>query len=153
MHKFQGDLMGKGLHVAIVASRFNETITSSLVEGAKDCLLRHGVEIEGVNEYWVPGAFELPLVADKLLGKGYFDAVIVLGAVIRGETPHFDQVVAGVTSGIASTTLKHGKPVIYGVLTTDTVEQAMNRSGLKAGNKGWEAALSALEMANLLKKI
>lgn len=153
MNKFQGEFNGKDLKFAIVISHFNETITSSLASGAKDCLLRHGVSSEHINEYWVPGAYEIPLIADKLLQKGYFDAVITLGAVIRGETPHFDQVVSSVTSGCAQVSLKNGKPVIFGVLTTDTVEQAMNRAGLKSGNKGSEAALSALEMVNLLKKI
>lgn len=153
MKPIEGKFDGKGLHIALVVSRFNETITASLAEGAKNCLVRHGVEAEHINEYWVPGAFEIPLVADKLLQKGMFDAVITLGAVIRGETPHFDQVVSSVTSGCAQVSLKNGKPVIFGVLTTDNVEQALNRAGLKSGNKGWEAALSALEMSSLLKQI
>lgn len=153
MNHFEGNFQGEGLKVALVVARFNEVITHKLMDGALDCLSRHGVSQDDINTYWVPGAFEAPVVAERILQKEIFDAVIVLGCVIQGETPHFDQVVGGVTSGCMNLSLKHGKPVIFGVLTTDTVEQAMNRSGIKAGNKGWDCAMSALEMSTLLKKI
>jgi 6,7-dimethyl-8-ribityllumazine synthase len=153
MHQFVGDLMAKDLHIAVVVARFNEMVTQPLLDGAVDCLKRHGVDMNHVNTYWVPGAFEIPVVAERLMQKGLFDCVICLGAVIRGDTPHFEQVVGSVTSGCAQVALKHGKPVVFGVLTTDTVDQALNRAGLKSGNKGWEAALSAIEMANLMKQI
>lgn len=150
--KVEGYFNGKGLKVAIVAARFNEIVTEKLVDGALDCLNRHDVEIKKVPIAWVPGCFEIPLIAQKYARLDY-DAVICIGAVIRGDTPHFDQVVGGVTTGVAKVSLDSSKPIIYGVLTTDTVEQAMDRSGLKAGNKGWEAALTAVEMVNLCKKI
>ncbi len=153
MHQFVGDLVGKDLHFAIVVARFNEMVTQPLLDGALDCLKRHGVDSNNINTYWVPGAFEIPVVAERLMQKNLFDGVICLGAVIRGETPHFDQVVGAVTSGCSNVALKHGKPVVYGVLTTDSVEQALNRAGLKSGNKGWEAAQTAIEMSNLLKQI
>lgn len=152
MSVIEGKLVAEGLKFAIVVSRFNSFITERLLEGALDCLLRHGVKEEDVDIVKVPGAFEIPLVAKKLAQKDY-DAVIALGAVIRGETPHFDYVAAEVSKGIASASLETGKPIAFGVLTTDTVEQAIDRAGTKAGNKGWEAALSAIEMANLLKKV
>ena len=146
----EGNLEAKGLRFAIAVSRFNSFITERLLEGALDCLLRHGCSEEDIEVFKAPGAFELPLLA-KRLAKMDYDAVIVLGAVIRGETPHFDYVAAEVSKGVASVSLETGKPVIFGVLTTDTVEQAIDRAGAKAGNKGWEAALAAIEMANLLK--
>ncbi len=152
MSVIEGKLVAEGLKFAIVVSRFNSFITERLLEGALDCLSRHGVKEEDVDIVKVPGAFEIPLVAKKLAQKDY-DAVIALGAVIRGETPHFDYVAAEVSKGIASASLETGKPIAFGVLTTDTVEQAIDRAGTKAGNKGWEAALSAIEMANLLKKV
>ncbi len=146
----EGNLNAEGLKFAIVVSRFNSFITERLLEGALDCLVRHGCNKDNIEIFKTPGAFEIPLVAKKLAEKDY-DAVIALGAVIRGETPHFDYVAAEVSKGVASVSLETGKPVIFGVLTTDTVEQAIDRAGAKAGNKGWEAALAAIEMANLLK--
>ena len=151
MRKVEGKLNAEGIKFAIAVSRFNAFITDRLLEGAVDCIVRHGGSEENITVVKVPGAFELPVVAKKLTEK--FDAVIVLGAVIRGETPHFDYVAAEVSKGVALVGLESGKPVAFGVLTTDTVEQAIDRAGAKAGNKGWEAALSAIEMANLLKEI
>lgn len=150
--KVEGYYNGQGLKVAIVAARFNEIVTEKLVDGALDCLTRHEVDVNEVPIAWVPGCFEIPLIAQKYAALDY-DAVICIGAVIRGDTPHFDQVVGAVTAGVAKVSLDSSKPIIYGVLTTDTVEQAMDRAGLKAGNKGWEAALTAIEMVNLSKKI
>ncbi|RKQ63764.1 6,7-dimethyl-8-ribityllumazine synthase [Thermovibrio guaymasensis] len=146
----EGNLNAEGLKFAIVVSRFNSFITERLLEGALDCLVRHGCSKDNIEIFKIPGAFEIPLVAKKLAERDY-DAVIALGAVIRGETPHFDYVAAEVSKGVASVSLETGKPVIFGVLTTDTVEQAIDRAGAKAGNKGWEAALAAIEMVNLLK--
>ncbi len=147
-------LNASSLKIAIVTSRFNEVITDKLTEGAILGLRQLGLAEDQLTQISVPGAFEIPLAAKILLEKKPdLDAVITIGCVIRGETPHFDQVVAGVTSGVARVALDAGKPVVYGVLTTDTVEQAMNRAGLKAGNKGWEAALTAVEMVNLLNGI
>lgn len=136
--------------MAIVASRFNDTITQRLVDGASDGLRRHGVDAESVDVAWAPGAFELPLVAGRLAASGVYDAVITLGAVIRGATGHYDFVAGQCASGIQRVSLDTGVPVIFGVLTTDTIEQAVERSGTKAGNKGFEAAVTAIEMANLL---
>ncbi len=147
----EGDLQGQGLKVAIVASRFNGFITDRLVEGALDGLRRHGVEEKDISLVKVPGSFELPL-AVRRASAGKVDAVVALGALIRGGTPHFDYLSAEVTKGIAQVSLETGVPVAFGVLTTDTVEQAIERAGTKAGNKGFEAALSAIEMAKLLKK-
>jgi len=149
---FEGKLNGKGLKIGIIVSRFNEFITQKLLAGALDCLTRHEVENNNIDVIWVPGAFEIPLVAKRAAHKDY-DAIICLGAVIRGATPHFDYVAAEVTKGIAAVGLEANKPVIFGVLTTDTIEQAIERAGTKAGNKGWEAALAAIEMANLFKKM
>ncbi|SMO41278.1 6,7-dimethyl-8-ribityllumazine synthase [Balnearium lithotrophicum] len=149
----EGKLWAEGFRFGIVVSRFNSFITERLVEGALDCLKRHGCRDEDVEIFKVPGSFEIPLVAKKLAKSGKFDAVIALGAVIRGETPHFDYVAAEVSKGVASASLETEKPIIFGVLTTDTVEQAIDRAGAKAGNKGWEAALSAVEMVNLLKEV
>ncbi len=148
----EGDLQGQGLKVTIVASRFNGFITDRLIEGAMDGLRRHGVEEKDISLVKVPGSFELPL-AVRRASAGKVDAVVALGALIRGGTPHFDYLSAEVTKGIAQVTLETGVPVAFGVLTTDTVEQAIERAGTKAGNKGFEAALSAIEMAKLLKRM
>jgi len=148
----EGKLKADGIKFAIAVSRFNSFITERLLEGAIDCILRHGGKEEDITVFKVPGSFELPLVAKKLAKKD-FDAVIALGAVIRGETPHFDYVAAEVSKGIANVSLETEKPVVFGVLTTDTVEQAIDRAGTKAGNKGWEAALAAIEMVNLLREM
>jgi 6,7-dimethyl-8-ribityllumazine synthase len=152
MIKYEGKLGYTGGRLAIIVSRFNELINSKLLSGAEDCLIRHGAEEDSYDIIWVPGAFEIPLVADKLCARNY-DAVIALGTVIRGATPHFNYISAEVSKGVAQVSLKHGKPVIFGILTTDTIEQAIERAGTKAGNKGWDAALNALEMLNLLKEI
>lgn len=139
--------------IGIVASRFNEIITSKLIDGVADGLSRHGVNLDTVDLAWVPGAFEVPVTAKKMAESGKYDAVICLGAVIRGETDHYEHVATEVTKGIAQVSLSAGIPVLYGILTTDTVEQALNRAGLKSGNKGFECALAALELASLFKKI
>ncbi len=145
--------MGNGLKFGIVAARFNEFITSKLLAGALDALKRHGVEEEDIEIAWVPGAFEIPLLAKKLAESNRYDAVICLGAVIRGATPHFDYVSAEVSKGVANASLQTGLPIIFGVLTTDNIEQAIERAGTKAGNKGFDAAVTAMETANLLKQI
>ncbi|MGG3738742.1 6,7-dimethyl-8-ribityllumazine synthase [Aeribacillus pallidus] len=149
----EGHLVGTGVKVAIVVSRFNEFITSKLLSGAEDALKRHGVNEEDVTIVWVPGAFEIPLAAKKLAESQKYDAVITLGTVIRGATPHFDYVSNEVAKGVANVALQSGVPVIFGVLTTDTIEQAIERAGTKAGNKGWEAAVNAIEMANLYREL
>jgi 6,7-dimethyl-8-ribityllumazine synthase len=149
----EGNLSAQGKRFALVASRFNELITKKLLEGAIDCLIRHGAQQEQITVVWVPGAFELPLVAKKLALMPNVDAVICLGAVIRGATPHFDYVAAEMSKGLAGVSLESGKPVSLGVLTTDTIEQAIERAGTKAGNKGFDAALSAIEMADILAKL
>jgi 6,7-dimethyl-8-ribityllumazine synthase len=146
----EGMLTGQGRRFGIVVARFNEFISGKLLDGAMDGLLRHEVAPEGVTVVWCPGSFEIPLVAKRLADSGICDAVICLGAVIRGATPHFDYVAAEVSKGIASVALDSGVPVIFGVLTTDTIEQAIERAGTKAGNKGFEAAVTAIEMINLL---
>jgi len=151
MRIFEGNLVAQGLRVGIVVGRFNEFIVSKLLGGALDGLKRHGVEEENIDVAWVPGAFELPLIAKKMANSNKYDAVICLGAVIKGSTPHFDYVCAESSKGIASVALSSEKPVIFGVLTTDTIEQAIERAGTKAGNKGYDAAVTAIEMANLLK--
>jgi len=148
---FEGKLDAQGLRFGIVAGRFNSFITDRLVEGATDALVRHGAQAENIHIAKVPGAYEIPLVAGKLAKSGNYDAVICLGAVIRGATPHFDYVSSEVSKGVAAVGLETGVPVIFGVLTTDTIEQAVERAGTKAGNKGFEAAMGAIEMANLLK--
>lgn len=153
MKTIEANLIGKGLKFAIVAARFNDFITSKLVDGAEDALLRHGVDGNDISLYLVPGAFEIPVVAKALAEKDDFDAVICLGAVIRGATPHFDFVAAEASKGIAQASMSSGKPVIFGVVTTDTLEQAIDRAGTKSGNKGYDAALTAIEMANLMGKI
>jgi len=150
---FEGVLLGKGLKFALVVSRFNEFFTRKLLDGAQDALLRHGVSEEDIEVAWVPGSFEIPLVAQKLARTQKYDGVICLGAVIRGGTPHFEYIAAEVTKGIAKVGLDTGLPVVYGVITTDTLEQAIERAGTKAGNKGFEAAMEAIEMANLMKTI
>jgi 6,7-dimethyl-8-ribityllumazine synthase len=149
----EGHLVGTGLKMAIVVSRFNEFITGKLLSGAEDALKRHGVSEEDVTVVWVPGAFEIPLAAKKLSQSGEFDAVITLGTVIRGATPHFDYVSGEVAKGVSNIALQSGVPVIFGVLTTDTIEQAIERAGTKAGNKGWEAAVGAIEMGNLYRQL
>mgnify|MGYP001062314356 CR=1 FL=1 len=150
---FEGQLIGEGLKFAIVVARFNEFITGKLLEGAEDALTRHGVDMAKVDIAWVPGAFEIPLVAKRLATTGRYDGVICLGAVIRGATPHFNYVAAEVSKGIANTSLQTGVPILFGVLTTDTIEQAIERAGTKAGNKGFDAAEAAIEMANLLRVV
>ncbi len=150
---FEGTLLGKGLKFGLVVSRFNEFITKKLLEGAQDALLRHGVNEEDIEIAWVPGSFEIPLVAKKLAQTKRYDAVICLSAVVRGGTPHFDYIAAEVSKGIAKVGLETGLPVIYGVITADTLEQAIERAGTKMGNKGFEAAVSAIEMANLVRSI
>ena len=152
-HEYLGDLVGTGLRIGIVVARFNDTITRRLLDGALDGLRRHGVADDNVNVVWVPGSFEIPVAARKIAGSGRFDAVVCLGAVIRGDTGHYDHVASGVTSGVARVGLETGVPTIFGVLTTDTVEQALDRAGLKSGNKGYEAATSAIEMANLFRDL
>jgi len=150
---YEGKLIAEDLKFAIVAGRFNEFITSKLISGALDALKRHGVKEENIELAWAPGAFEIPLVAKKMAARKCYDAVICLGAVIRGATPHFDHVSNEVTKGIAQVGLETGVPIIFGVLTTDTIEQAIERAGTKAGNKGFDAAISAIEIANLLKQL
>lgn len=150
---FQGNLVATSGKYAIVVSRFNEFITSKLLGGAKDALLRHGVDDSQVDVAWVPGAFEIPLIAQKLAASRKYDAVITLGAVIRGSTTHYDYVCNEVAKGVAKVQLDSGVPVIFGIVTTENIEQAIERAGTKAGNKGYDAALSALEMANLLKNL
>jgi 6,7-dimethyl-8-ribityllumazine synthase len=152
-HIFEGNLIGKGLKIGLVVGRFNEFITGKLLSGALDALKRHGVEESDVDVAWVPGAFELPVIAQKMVSLKKYDAVICLGAVIRGSTPHFDYVAAEVSKGVAKVSLDSGVPVVFGVLTTDTIEQAIERAGSKAGNKGWEAAATAIEMSNLVRTI
>jgi 6,7-dimethyl-8-ribityllumazine synthase len=150
---FEGNLVASGLKVAIVVGRFNEFITSKLLGGAQDALKRHGVADEDVDIAWVPGAFEIPLIAQKMANTGRYDAVVTLGTVIRGATPHFDFVCNEAAKGVSATALNSGVPISFGVLTTDSIEQAIERAGTKAGNKGWEAATTAIEMANLCKNI
>ncbi len=153
MRVLEGALSGKGLSFGIVVSRFNDFFAQKLLDGALDCLNRHGVLEKDITVARVPGAFEIPLVARKMAGSGKYDAVIAVGAVIRGSTPHFDYIAAEVAKGLALSGLETGRPVLFGVITADTLEQAIERSGAKAGNKGFDAALSALEMANLYKSL
>lgn len=153
MTTFEGKIVSRDIKVAIVASRFNEFITAKLLSGAMDGLVRHDVREEDVDVAWVPGAFEIPLIAKKLAECGRYDAVICLGAVIRGATSHYDYVCAEVSKGIAQVSLATGVPVLFGVLTTDTIEQAVERAGTKAGNKGFDCATSAIEMVNLIRAI
>ncbi len=153
MRTFEGTLVAGDQRFAIVVSRFNEFIGRSLLTGALDGLRRHGGSEERVDLVWVPGAFEIPLVARKLAASGQYGAVICLGAVIRGSTAHFDYVAGGAASGIASASMETGIPIVFGVLTTDTIEQAIERAGVKSGNKGYEAAVTAIEMVNLLAQL
>lgn len=153
MSVLEGQLEASGMRFAIIVSRFNSFITERLYEGALDCLLRHGAVRGSITLIRVPGAFEIPLVAQKAAQSGRFDGLLCLGAVIRGSTPHFDYVAGEVTKGVALVSLASNLPVGFGVLTTDTVEQAIDRAGTKAGNKGWETALSVIEMVHLLKQI
>jgi 6,7-dimethyl-8-ribityllumazine synthase len=150
---YEGRLDATGMRVAIVAGRFNDLITKSLLDGATSTLRRHGLDEAGITVAWVPGAFEIPLAAERLAASGEFDAVICLGAVIRGATPHFDYVSGQCASGVNRASHKTGVPVIFGVLTTDTIEQAIERSGTKAGNKGNDAAIAAIEMVDLLRQL
>lgn len=150
---YQGELVSKGKRFAIVASRFNELITNKLLGGAIDALKRHGVSEENIEVAWVPGAFEIPLIAKRMAATKKYDAVICVGAVIRGSTPHFDCVASEVSKGVAKVGLDCDMPVVFGVLTTDTIEQAIERAGTKAGNKGFDAAVTAIEMVNLISKI
>ncbi len=150
---YEGGLVAEGLKFGVVAARFNEFITNTLVGGAMDALTRHGAAADDIELAWVPGAFEIPLVAKKMAASKKYDAVICLGAVIRGNTPHFDYVCAEVSKGVAHVGMESGVPTIFGVLTTETIEQAVERAGTKAGNKGFDAAVSAIEMANLLKAL
>jgi len=150
---YEGHLIGQGLKFGIVIGRFNEFITSKLLGGAMDALNRHGVADQDVEVAWVPGAFEIPLVARKMVSMMKYDAVVCLGAVIRGATPHFDYVAGEVAKGVAKVSLDSGVPVIFGVITADTIEQAIERAGTKAGNKGWDAAVTAIEMANLMRNM
>ncbi|SET38447.1 6,7-dimethyl-8-ribityllumazine synthase [Oceanobacillus limi] len=150
---FEGNLVGSDLKVGIIVGRFNEFITSKLLDGAIDTLKRHGVGENNIDVAWVPGAFEIPLVAQKMANNDKYDAVITLGTVIRGSTPHFDYVCNESAKGVSQAAIQSGKPVIFGVLTTETIEQAIERAGTKAGNKGAEAAVSAIEMANLVNQL
>jgi 6,7-dimethyl-8-ribityllumazine synthase len=149
----EGMLVGKGLRFGLVVARFNEFITQKLLDGAQDALVRHGVAAADIDVAWVPGSFEIPLIAKKLAQTKRYDAVICLGAVIRGDTPHFDYISAEVTKGVAMVGLETGLPVIYGMVTADTLEQAIGRAGTKEGNQGFKAAVSAIEMVNLVKGI
>lgn len=153
MKTLEGKLVAKGIRVGIVAARFNEFITSKLLSGAMDGLIRHDVQEEDIHVAWVPGAFEIPLIASKMAKSGKYDAVICLGAVIRGSTSHYDYVCNEVSKGIAAVGLDCGIPVLFGVLTTENIEQAIERAGTKAGNKGYDCALSAIEMVNLIREI
>ena len=150
---YEGQLNAEGMRFAVIISRFNDFITTRLLEGALDSLTRHGASKEAVDLAWVPGAFEIPLVAQKLASTGRYNAIICLGAIIRGATPHFEYVAAEASKGVAKVSLDNSVPVIFGIITADTIEQAVERAGSKAGNKGWDAALSAIEMASLLQTI
>ncbi|MDI6827553.1 MAG: 6,7-dimethyl-8-ribityllumazine synthase [Armatimonadota bacterium] len=150
---FEGKLLADGLRFGIVISRFNEFITKKLLEGALDALARHGAAEDNIAIAWVPGTFEIPVVAKKMAASGRYDAVICLGALIRGATPHFEYLAAEVTKGVAQTALTTGVPTVYGIITADTIEQAIERAGTKQGNKGFDAAETAIEMANVLKEL
>ncbi|MGN0963771.1 MAG: 6,7-dimethyl-8-ribityllumazine synthase [Dysosmobacter sp.] len=153
MKLYEGKLVAEGIKVGIVCARFNEFIVSKLLGGCEDTLLRHGVQADHIAVAWVPGAFEIPLIASKMARSGKYDAVIALGAVIRGNTSHYDYVCSEVSKGIAAVALESGIPVMFGVLTTDTIEQAIERAGTKAGNKGAECAQGAIEMVNLIRAL
>ena len=153
MKIIEGNLTAKNKKFGIVVSRFNEMISTQLLSGAQDCLLRHECKNDNITVAWVPGSFEIPLAAKKMAQSSKYDAIICLGAVIRGGTPHFEYIASEVSKGVANVGLETGVPVIFGILTTDTIEQALERAGIKAGNKGWDAALSSIEMVNLLTKL
>ena len=153
MRKIEGNLVAEGIRIGIVISRFNEFITSKLLGGAMDGLIRHGMNEDDITAVWVPGAFEIPLIASRMARSGKYDAVICLGAVIRGSTDHYNYVCNEVSKGIAAVSLETGVPVMFGVLTTDNIEQAIERAGTKAGNKGYDCALSAIEMVNLIRNM
>ena len=153
MKVLEGKLLAEGQRIGIVAGRFNEFITGKLLGGAVDAFVRHGGEEQNITVAWVPGAFEIPLTAQKMVESGKYDAVVCLGAVILGATPHFDMVANEATKGVAQVGLRTGVPVIFGILTTDSIEQAVERAGTKAGNKGFEAVTTAIEMINLMKQI
>jgi len=149
--KYEGKLDASGLKIGMVVSRFNDFFTGKMLEGAMDCLVRHGAKENELSVAWVPGAFEVAPVASRMVNSGRFDAVVCLGAVIRGNTPHFDFIAAEASKGVAKLSMDSKIPVIYGIITTDTIEQAIERAGTKAGNKGWDAAMSAVEMVNLYR--
>lgn len=153
MKTLQGELIAKGLRFGIVVSRFNEFITGKLLDGAIDALLRHGAKEEDIDIVKVPGSFEIPLIAKKMAEKGSYNSIICLGTVIRGATPHFEYIASEVAKGIASASMQTGVPIAFGVITSDTIEQAVERAGTKSGNKGWDAALTAIEMAQIMKKL
>ena len=153
MRTLEGNVIGTGLKIGIVAARFNEFIVSKLIGGAEDALVRHGVNADDIDLAWVPGSFEIPVVAQKMAQSGKYDAVLCLGAVIKGSTSHYDYVCAEVSKGVAAVALNTGVPTLFGVLTTDNIEQAIERAGTKAGNKGYDVACSAIEMVNLMKKM
>ena len=153
MRTLEGNVIGKELKIGIVAARFNEFIVSKLIGGAEDALVRHGVNTDDIDLAWVPGAFEIPVVAQKMAQSGKYDAVLCLGAVIKGSTSHYDYVCAEVSKGVAQVGLNTGVPTLFGVLTTDNIEQAIERAGTKAGNKGYDVACSAIELVNLMKEM
>lgn len=153
MKVIEGELQAKGLKFGIIVSRFNDFITSKLLDGALDALRRHGADEKDIEVVKVPGSFEIPLIARKLAAKGTYSAVICLGTVIRGATPHFEYVSAEVSKGIASASMETGIPIAFGIITSDTIEQAVERAGTKSGNKGWDAAITAIEMAQVMKKL
>ncbi len=153
MKEFKGSLIGKNRKIAIAISRFNEAISKNLLTGAIDCLTRHGVSDDFIDVYWTPGSFEIPTILSNLIKKSEYDGFVALGVIIRGETPHFEYIASEVSKGIASLSIQSGIPIGFGVITADTVEQANDRAGIKAGNKGWDAALSILEMVDLINNI
>jgi len=153
MKIFEGELQAKGLKFGIIMSRFNEFITAKLLDGAVDALVRHGVREDDIDLAKVPGSFEIPLIAKKMAQKGTYHALICLGTIIRGATPHFEYIAAEVSKGIATASLETGVPIAFGIITSDTIEQAVERAGTKSGNKGWDAAVTAIEMAQLQKKL
>jgi 6,7-dimethyl-8-ribityllumazine synthase len=153
MKIFEGELQAKGLKFCVIVSRFNDFITSKLLDSARDALLRHGAKEDDIDVIKVPGSFEIPMVAKKIALKGTYNAIVCLGTIIRGATPHFEYIAAEASKGIASVSIETGVPVAFGIITSDTIEQAIERAGTKSGNKGWDAAITAIEMAQLLKKI
>ena len=153
MRTLEGNVIGNDMKIGIVAARFNEFIVSKLIGGAEDALVRHGVDTDDIDLTWVPGAFEIPVIAEKMAKTGKYDAILCLGAVIKGSTSHYDYVCAEVSKGVATVGLNTGVPTLFGVLTTDNIEQAIERAGTKAGNKGYDVACSAIEMVNLIKNL